>query len=490
MKQPSRLLTCMGVPVLMLAAGVDVLAAQENSGDRDRRFLEYAIQAGNWIESCRQDEGDQTVWPVSPGDSPSGEFNLYSGSSGIVLFWLQLHRATGDEKYLELARRGANALLSHVAKLDGESDPGYWTGYSGVAATLAEFWMATQETKHLEGYRRCFELLAARAKPMENSRRNGVQFNSVTDIIAGSAGIGFFLLFADNFQDDERALKLAVQVGDGLLDVAETIGIGDGVSGLRWMMDPDFPREMPNYSHGTAGICDFLLALDARLIEKSGQENARGYDRRFLKAVEAGARYLVFIANEDNGNWLIVHHRSTKATGTNEEPLYYLGWCHGPTGTGRLFLSLGSSLPEQEQWKAIAVRNGTSLMGSGIPVERLPGFWNNVGVCCGSSGVGAFALDLYQVTADPALKEFSTRLAMDTWERGTKHDLENGQTGLSWTHAEHRSRPDFVQAQTGLMQGAAGIGLWFLELDAFLNGGEFGFSIPVQPIQGKKLRAR
>ncbi len=38
---------------------------------------------------------------------------------------------------------------------------------------------------------------------------------------------------------------------------------------------------------------------------------------------------------------------------------------------------------------------------------------------------------------------------------------------MKWVHAEHRRRPSEVAAQTGLMQGSAGIGLWFLRLHAF-----------------------
>ena len=41
---------------------------------------------------------------------------------------------------------------------------------------------------------------------------------------------------------------------------------------------------------------------------------------------------------------------------------------------------------------------------------------------------------------------------------------------MKWIQAEHRTRPDLVIAQTGLMQGAAGIGLALLRWDAFENG--------------------
>ena len=55
--------------------------------------------------------------------------------------------------------------------------------------------------------------------------------------------------------------------------------------------------------------------------------------------------------------------------------------------------------------------------------------------------------------------------------------------GLRWIQAEHRTRPDFLQAQTGLMQGAAGIGLWLLNLDAYGQKRKPGFVLPDSPFR-------
>jgi hypothetical protein len=41
---------------------------------------------------------------------------------------------------------------------------------------------------------------------------------------------------------------------------------------------------------------------------------------------------------------------------------------------------------------------------------------------------------------------------------------------VKWIQAEHRTRPELLMAQTGLMQGASGIGLYLLHLDAFEQG--------------------
>jgi hypothetical protein len=57
----------------------------------------------------------------------------------------------------------------------------------------------------------------------------------------------------------------------------------------------------------------------------------------------------------------------------------------------------------------------------------------------------------------------------------------HGKKGLKWIQAEHRVRPDFLVAQTGLMQGAAGIGLWLLKLDAFEKEKKEKISFPDSP---------
>ncbi|MCK7469745.1 MAG: hypothetical protein MZU95_02255 [Desulfomicrobium escambiense] len=43
-----------------------------------------------------------------------------------------------------------------------------------------------------------------------------------------------------------------------------------------------------------------------------------------------------------------------------------------------------------------------------------------------------------------------------------KATVEDGR--MSWVQAEHRTRPDYLFAQTGYMQGAAGIGTYLLRL--------------------------
>lgn len=72
--------------------------------------------------------------------------------------------------------------------------------------------------------------------------------------------------------------------------------------------------------------------------------------------------------------------------------------------------------------------------------------------------------------------------ATDTakWIRSTAVKTAHG---TSWpaVHAEHRVRPKEVAAQTGWMQGAAGIGAWLLRLDAHQQNRQSSLRFPDLP---------
>src|SRR6185295_11417771 len=172
----------------------------------------------------------------------------------------------------------------------------------------------TKDEKYRVAAIKTIRTLEEHAKPAGK----GVQWSNTTDIISGSAGIGLFLLYADTMLQDPGARALAVRAGDRLLELGTP-----EKGGTKWAMDPSFPRLMPNFSHGTAGIAYFLATLYRATKEQ-----------RFLDGALAGARYLQAIAKTDGDICLVQHNQPDGLD------LYYLGWCHGPTGTARLFYQL------------------------------------------------------------------------------------------------------------------------------------------------------
>jgi len=409
-------------------------------------YLDAAVRAARWIRTARVETPAGYLWLTGP-ERPEGfdtTPDLYSGSSGVVLFLLELARATGDKTYREEAAAGADHLTATLpAKADPEKgETGLYTGVAGIGFVLNRVFQSTGDEKYRKAAVRCRDLIHAAAQPAGA----GVEWGNVTDIIAGASGTGLYLLDVARAMDDTASRDLAIRAGLRLIE----LGIPEA-GGRKWRMDPTFERLMPNFSHGTAGVAYYLATLH--------RETGR---QEFLDAALAGARYLQSIATTEGGTCLIFHDEP------DNKKLYYLGWCHGPVGTSRLWVRL-DQIDGKAGWLNWAKKGAKSILASGIPEHQTPGFWNNLGQCCGSAGVADFFLDLGKLTGDGAYTSFARRVARNILDRATP----TAGGGLKWVHAEHRVKPEYVYAQTGYMQGAAGIGMLLLRMDAEAQGREF-----------------
>ncbi|MBI3667347.1 MAG: hypothetical protein HY236_14165 [Acidobacteria bacterium] len=433
MRQLLLLLTLLAAPAFpLLAAPPD--------------YREAALEAARWVQSAAISTKDGAVWPADPHDKSTVNNTLYAGTPGVVLFLLEAHRQTRDAAHLKMARAGADALL---AALPGEKETGLYEGMAGMAFALEETYKLTKEAKYRQGVLRSIELLRQRAV----KKGAGIEWNGVTDIIAGASGTGLFLIYAASELNDPSLIDLAAQAGRRLIELGKP-----EAGGKKWAMDDKFPRLMPNFSHGTAGVAYFLATLYRETKNKE-----------FLEAALAGGRYLQSVANTEGDGCKIFHN---EPDGKN---LYYLSWCHGPPGTARLFYRLWLVTGDQA-WMAWMKKSAKAVMDSGIPEKETPGFWNNVGQCCGSTGVAAFFLSLYRVTGNRPYLDYSRRITAQLLAKATRD-----KSGMRWIQAEHRIKPDLLIAQTGYMQGAAGVGMWLLEMDAFERGKKTGITLPDSP---------
>jgi lantibiotic modifying enzyme len=428
-----------------------VLSAGMINGENP--YLENARKAAEWIKSTGIKKNQGMTWPAIPGDPETVSNNLYAGTPGVVLFFLEAYYATEDKRHLEDACQGADHLL---ASIPGEKDMGLYTGIAGIGFALEETFKASGKEKYRDGVRQCIRSIRSRAKKAGKGIEWYVDSYTFTDIIAGGAGTGLFLVYAGQELKDPGLYDLAAQVGQRLLE----LGIPEK-GGLKWRMSPGYPRLMPNFSHGTAGISYFLATLYRHTKKKE-----------FLDGALAGARYLLAIAKKEGDTCLIFHHEP------EGEDLYYLGWCHGPVGTARLFYRL-YEITGDKTWLDWVKKSANAVLQSGIPEKHTPGFWNNVGRCCGSAGAAEFFLDLYRISKNKDYLVFSKGVTDHILKKAKKTAPEG--KGLKWIQAEHRVKPDLLQAQTGLMQGAAGIGMWLLKLAAFEKGKKEKIIFPDSP---------
>jgi lantibiotic modifying enzyme len=424
----------------LLFVFISPLSAAETS------YRDAALEAARWIRvsGIKTDQGP--VWPADPRDPKSLNDTLYAGTPGVVLFFLEAYRSTLDQSFLNDARSGADRLL---ATFPNEKESGLYVGVAGIAFTLIETFKVTGDEKYRHGALRCAQIIRDRAKKVGK----GVEWSDTTDIIAGGAGIGLFLLYAARELNEPAFRELAMSDAYRLIELGKAER-----DGLKWAMSPSFARLMPNFSHGTAGIAYFLATLYQQTRKKE-----------FLDAALAGAKYLQAVAKTDGDVCLIFHNEP------DGKDLYYLGWCHGPVGTARLFYRL-YQVTSDRAWMTWVARSAQGIMTSGMPEKQTPGFWNNVSQCCGSAGVAEFFLDLYRVTRRRDYLDFSKRVTAQLLSKATRD-----RDGTRWIQAEHRIKPDLLVAQTGYMQGAAGIGMLLLHLDQLRNGKRPTVTFPDSP---------
>jgi lantibiotic modifying enzyme len=390
---------------------------------------------------------------------------IYSGSAGIVLFFLELGAATGDASYLDDARRGADQLAATwrevldapaLIPLDN-AQLDFGMGLAGTAFALFHAWQATRDDRYREAARAIIRHIAAAARPAGA----GVTWTGSPTVGLGDGSIVLTLLWAARALGDDALLELARRAGKRTLELAEL----DPRGGLRWA-SPSLEgfgmpagASLPNFELGTAGVA-FVLA---RLHAETG-------DPRFLAAAREGARHVQALATV-RGDAALLFYRAPDLT-----DLYYLGYCHGPVGTARLFYELHriTREPEYLDWTE---RFARGIVASGVPERQTPGLWNVVCQCCGTAGIADFFTSLWVATGKPEHLAFARRVADQTLSRAS--DLDGA--GSRWYQAWTRTQPWNVTAETGYMIGAAGVGAALLHLHLAERGRYAAILFPDNP---------
>lgn len=397
---------------------------------------DVALRAERWIRTSRVLARDGIAWPADPAKPDAVERDFYNGTPGVVLFYLELYDATGDQRHLDEAVAGAADLTGALGA--PSVDAGLYTGVAGLGFVLAETWRRTGDAKHRDAARRAVRLLGERARPMGA----GVAWDESADIISGTSGIALFLLYAARILEDADATELAARAGRRLAE----LGV-DAEGGLKWAVAPGVSNLYPNFSHGTAGAAYALATLYGATRE-----------RPLLDAARGGAAYLDAVCDHAAGGCKVFHHEP----GGRE--LFYLSWCHGGAGTARLYHRLAEVTGDGTGRERVDCY-ARGITGMGAPEKRSAGYWENISQCCGSAGVGEFFLSLHRLWPERGHLAVARRAADDILARAT----EDG-AGLKWIQAENRVQPGHLVAQTGRMQGAAGVGSFFLRLDGLDAG--------------------
>jgi len=389
-----------------------------------------AMGALRWVTRAGRPAEGGLSWPrtTAPG-SPLTD-DLYDGTAG-VLAALAEARLCGIGDFDDYARAAAGrlcALASQTAGTGRLPDLGLYTGLGGAAAALHLWWQASGEPA-------AGQAAGSLARAIARTTQAAGPLTPWRDVIAGEAGI---LLILAGIGDASTSPAVA-DLADRLVGQAVWI---DGLPD--WHPRASARAITPNFSHGAAGIGYALATASARLKRPD-----------LLDVATMAARRLIRLGRRPDGT-LAVPNRIPPPD-PPAEPVSY-GWCHGPTGTLRLFWLLDRLQPGCG-WAGWAQAGRLAVRRSGLPARLRAGFWDNVGQCCGTAGVGEMAIDSYQESGDGGWLDWAAELAADVLGRRIADE-----SGVRWSNTEHRLDPPDLEPELGWMQGAAGIAAWLLRL--------------------------
>jgi len=471
---PPLLLAFLAAPAFGEAPGAAAPGAE---------FAKAARDIGDFLLKTARHDGDAQYWAQFEGGPKALADNqrqfplaLYNGVAGTGFFFLSLHRATGEPRYLEAARGAGLRLVQKAQGLPGgglrwqgsserkgrtipEAEGiGLYTGNAGIGIFLLHLFQATKDARFRAAADGAFERVLKEAK----AEGEGCCWeNAFQDIIGGEAGIGLALIEAHRLAGNPAYIAAARKAASWLLSKAAPKG-----DMALWTTygTPD-----PNFSHGTAGIAFFLVAL--------GDPPAR-------KAGIAGAKWVESQASPCEGDGLLWKYYAEPPP-QGKQNWVMNSWCHGAPGTTRLFLLL-HRLTGDEAVLRTAARGAGGIRAEARLSSGKP-FYYNPTVCCGAAGCMDAFCDLYAATKEKRFLD-DARLLADSVLRDLR-DAPGGRAFATYDEADEETKlaPYY---ETGFMLGNAGIGYALLRLSALMDGEpEKALFLPDHPLafpEGKK----
>ncbi|HEX4688928.1 MAG TPA: lanthionine synthetase LanC family protein [Nocardioides sp.] len=420
-------------------------------------YRDLAERSWAWVLTNVRTDGDDLWLPETPEQGEPGEYpyGMHSGVGGLAHVLAEI-RITRELTSGEL--RLAHGIADTVERrIPAETEHDYFDGLASTIGILLALDGAGSEP----AVARLRELATTDGwQPSWIGPPRAVAEGRCNDATLGNAAVLLGALWALRY-GVHGAAGLAQQAADIVLAEREEVP-----TGLDWLFVPrrylvEARGEMPNWSHGLAGIAGSLAAAGVALGRPELTDAAR-----------LGAEHLVSLADTSDGGMRVAH------VIPDQEDLdtFTYTWCHGPAGTSLLFAGLAhagvTSVAGRTpyDWERACLH---SLKVSGIPERRYPGFWDNDGRCCGTAGVGDVVLNVWQRHGEDDDLVFATTLADAIVDRA----ITDGDH-VYWRFVEHRNEDPLLPPGPGYMQGAAGIAAYLFRFARVLQQGRSAEAVP------------
>ena len=431
-------------------------------------YLDAAVAAWRYIDGFRKEDSEGVYWDDGAQTTKDNQ-TLYNGQAGIAYFAIELAQELDDAGIESIARRAVHRLALHWRQtlrndhfpIDGIAY-GLHLGVAGVGSVLS----IAQRKYADQIVEQALRDILAYVIDTSHEDSDGVYWSGNNPLILDGGTI-LFLLQVYEAWPSPRLRELIVKAGRHVLaDGDRSSGGGLILNGTK-----SFRKySTPNFELGTAGAAYILVRL-FRLT----------HDKTLLRAAEDAVRYLDEVSVPQDKGFLIPTRIEPDGTlfkgnadlladdgdanpdhgelrGDYDKPIFYLGACHGPAGTDRLFYELARITGRQEYLDRIAA-NFDGLESLGAPERTSAGLWS-VYYCCGHASLLQFFIGLNRSYPDSRWHDLAVRTASVLL--GVEEDA--GDDKADWPVSFYRVHPNRVTRGIGYYDGAAGIAESLLQL--------------------------
>jgi hypothetical protein len=291
------------------------------------KLLTEAKRIGEEIYNKRKEDETGIYWEtigINFGEGPkflmTVSENIYSGSCGIILFYIALYKITKDDKYINICKEAMNWVISY-SKNNRTFNYSFITGRSSVAFVLMkmhEICGGEYLTNALEVMNNCEDFISGN--------------NTACEFLNGAAGTLLVLLHLHKASNEHWLLEKINLFTQYLLD-----NLFYNLDGLHWDRSGLCIKSLCGFSHGAAGVGFVLLEMGNYFKNPS-----------FYYLAEQAFKYESNYYNEKEGNWrdlrksFITEDEKKQLKKAIEQKYYeffydekYMSaWCHGSPGIG------------------------------------------------------------------------------------------------------------------------------------------------------------
>ncbi|MBU5471810.1 hypothetical protein KQI85_15870 [Falcatimonas sp. MSJ-15] len=401
--------------------------------------------------------------------------NLYVGTAGILHMYVELYQVLKKDEYRVIIDNMTQFLEKHVfdgieiAKKEGEFVPGmsqaFYSGIGGIGLVLNEVYRLNGDAHAKNGALQVIDYY----KNTFTKTEEGIYWSGNSPIFFDGGIILFLLDSYDTYRkvmdSDKVLINNDLEVGNHNSNNADTVISENMQKNIKCLdmiikgtdyilshaieheggaieidnLNVDFKHKEPNFEFGTAGA-GYLFT---KVYELTG-------DEEYLNAAKGSVQYLKSIAVRQKKGYLIPYKLG------KYDDLFYLGNCHGPVGTAKLFYELYKVTGKEEYLSEVkALADGAHSLKA--PFEQSAGFWNTTCICCGPAGYVPFYIGLYRATRDKEWLELIHRVG---------EVLVGNRMDNHWNIAFDRTKTDVITAPAGYFTGTAGIVTALLQIYA------------------------